>query len=84
MKKKLLGVFLLTVAVLAAKPIPSKVITFTISNLHHTTGSITISDKLPPGTQLFDDGEEILASINTGVYYGIFCSLGMTTVTTTN
>ena len=83
MYKVVLGVFL-AAAVLAARPLPSKVITVTVSNSWKVTGSIVVSESAPSDPQLFDDAQDVLASITSANNFARLCSLGMTTVSTTN
>jgi len=79
-----LGVFLVA-ALLAATPIPSKVITVTVSTEKNLKGSIVVSQSVPSGSTIFPDEQNILASIRTGNSAdSILCSLSMTTVTSTD
>ena len=75
MRKVVRGVFLAMV-VFAIGPVPSKVITVTVSNDTKTTGSIVVSESKPPDTILFEDAQELLTSITTENFNGFaLCSL---------
>ena len=72
---------LITVAMLAAPPILSKVITVKV-NPDWDTGSIVVGAAPPFDSQLFSDDQEVLASINTANEGYILCELGMNTILT--
>ena len=72
---------LIAVAVLAAPPIPSKVLTVTVTN-RYVKGSIVVGGAAPSDSQLFSDDQEVLASINTANEGYILCELGMNTILT--
>jgi len=74
MWKTIMAGLLLAAALLAAPPIPSKVLTVTV------TGSIVIGQVAPSDSQLFSDDQEVLASINTANLGYLVCELGMTTI----
>ena len=69
---------LIAVALLAAPPIPSKVITVTVGY----PASIVVGAAAPSDSQLFSDDQEVLASINTANGYYELCELGMNTILT--
>jgi len=70
------GVLLATV-VLGATPIPTNVLTITV-NPNWAIGSLVRSEEVPPGSKLFMDEEEVLASIHSDNYNSKLCSLAMT------
>ena len=72
---------LIAVAMLAAPPIPSKVLTVKV-NTDRSTGSIVVSAAAPSDSQLFSDEQEVLASINTANDGFHLCELGMNTILT--
>jgi hypothetical protein len=72
-------VFLLAV-ILAASPIPSKVITAKVTTGWDKTGKIVISDSAKSESKLFEDTKDVLASITSANSYNKLCSLEMTTV----
>ena len=73
---------LIAVAMLAAPPIPSKVVTVKVTT-DGRVGSIVVGAVAPSDSQLFSDEQEVLASINTANYYGDrLCELGMDTILT--
>jgi len=69
----------MAVAVLAAKPIPSRVITVTVSGsiFTHTKGTIVVSELVPSDAQLFDDAQDVLSSITSANKGNKICSLRM-------
>ena len=69
---------LIAVAMLAAPPIPSKVLTVKVGY----PASIVVGAAAPSDSQLFSDEQEVLASINTANYYDTLCELGMHTILT--
>ena len=73
---------LIAVAMLAAPPIPSKVLTVTVNPIHPYTPSIVVGGAAPSDSQLFSDDQEVLASINTANYGSYLCELGMDTILT--
>jgi hypothetical protein len=73
---------LIAVAMLAAPPIPSKVLTVTVSTEKWIKGSIVVGTEAPSDSQLFVDDQEVLASINTANRYSWLCELGMNTIQT--
>jgi len=80
MKKVILAV-LLTMIVLARAPIPTQVFI-------QVNKEIVVMTKAPPGSQIFEDEKEVLASITTftyaNAYKGMLKSMKMTTVLSTN
>ena len=58
---------MLVVALLAAPPIPSKVLTVKVT-ADGRTGSIVVDAAAPSDSQLFSDEQEVLASINAANY----------------
>ena len=56
---------LLAVALFAAPPIPSQVITVKVGTSPHWKISIVVGAAAPSDSQLFSDEQEVLASINT-------------------
>ena len=72
---------LLAVIMLAEPPIPSKVITVKV-NPDGSTGSIVVGGAAPPDSQLFEDEQEVLASINTANAGYVLCQLEMNTILT--
>ena len=73
---------LIAVAMLAAPPIPSKVLTVKVNNYPRHPGSIVIDEAAPSNSQLFSDEQEVLASINTVNSDSDLCELGMNTILT--
>ena len=73
---------LLAAVMLAALPLPSKVITVKVSTDRYITGSIVVGTVIPPDSKLFEDEQEVLASINTTNWYDTLCQLGMNTILT--
>ena len=67
---------LIAVAMLAAPPIPSKVLTVKVNR------SIVVRAAAPTDSQLFSDDQEVLASINTANNGSYLCELGMHTILT--
>jgi hypothetical protein len=66
----MIAALFLALAVLASKPIPSAVITAKINRVAlKTKGSVerTSTKSVPYNSVLFDDEEEVLISITTGV-----------------
>ena len=55
---------LLTTAMLAAPPLPSKVLIVKL-NANREVPSIVVGSAAPADSQLFSDEQEVLASINT-------------------
>ena len=82
MWKSIMVGLLLAVAMLAAPPLPSKVLTVKVSTDPDDTGSIVVGGAVPSDSQLFSDEQEVLASINTANYGSFFCELGMHTILT--
>ena len=76
MEKVILGV-LMAMAILAAKPVPSKVITATVSDDLNTVGSIVVTLSAPDDSHIFEDEKEILTSIITGNREVLLCLLTM-------
>ena len=71
---------LLSLAVLAIPPVPSKVLTITGSSSSVVTGTVVTSQEIESGI-LFDGEEDVLASIRTESYNGFtLCGVTMTTV----
>ena len=81
MWKTIMAGLLLVVAMLAAPPIPSKVITVKVSG-NWETGSIVVGATVPSDSQLFSDEQEVLASINTANSGNFLCQLGINTILT--
>ena len=54
MERVILGVLMAT-AILAAKPVPSKIITATVTNDWNTVGSIVLTPSAPADSHLFED-----------------------------
>ena len=81
-KSIMAGLLLLAVVMLAAPPIPSQVITVKVSTHDSIAASIVVDGAAPPDSQLFEDEQEVLASINTANFYYILCQLGMNTILT--
>jgi len=73
---------LLTVAILAASPLPSKVLTVKVSTSNEIPGSIVVGTAAPSDSQIFSDEQEVPTSINTGNFWKILCQLGMNTILT--
>ena len=73
---------LIAVAMLAASPIPSKVLTVKVSTRWDIIGSIVVGAAAPPDSQLFSDEQEVLSSINTVNIQEVLCDLGMNTILT--
>ena len=67
---------------LAAPPLPSKVLTVTVTTSWNIKGSIVVGAAAPPESQLFEDEQEVLASINTANGGPFLCQLGMNTILT--
>ena len=82
MWKTIMAGLLLVVAILAAPPIPSKVLTVKLSTSWSTPGSIVVVAAAPSNSQIFSDEQEVLASINTANGYYELCELGMNTILT--
>ena len=74
---------LLAIAGIASTPILTQVFTIT---LNEQQGSIVVSTSAPSGSQIFEEENEVLASITSFNYnYGsVMLSIGMTTVSSTN
>ena len=82
MWKTIMAGLLLAAALLAAPPIPSKVITVKLNYLD-VTASIVVGTAAPSDSQLFSDEQEVLASIDTANDYGsALCELGMHSILT--
>ena len=82
----MIAALLLALAVLAAKPTPSAVITAKCQkdfDAVNKPGTIerTSTMSIPAGSVVFDDEEEVLASITTAIYSWLLCSLRMTGLT---
>ena len=69
---------LIAVALFAAPPIPSKVLTVKVGY----PASIVVGATAPSDSQFFSDVQEVLASINTANYNYYLCQLGMNTILT--
>ena len=82
MWKTIMAGLLLAVAMLAAPPIPSKVLTVKVATSSPWKGSIVVGAAAPSDSQLFSDDQEVLASINTANYKYVICELGMNTILT--
>ena len=72
----------LVAIVLAATPIPTKILTIKVTN--GSKGSIVIGTSVPSGRKLFEDEKEVLASITTKNSYSFLLFIKMTTVSSTN
>ena len=81
MWKSIMAGLLLATTILAAPPLPSKVITFNVATSPPWKGSIVVGVAAPSDSQLFSDEQEVLASINTA-NRGYLCELGMNTILT--
>ena len=68
---------LLAVAMLAAPPFPSRVLTV-------KAASIVVGSAVPAESQLFSDKQEVLETINTANHSAILCQLGMSTILARN
>jgi len=79
MWKSIMVGLLIAVAMLAAPPLPSKVLTVKVNPDSWNTGSIVVGTEAPSNSQLFSDEQEVLASINTANSYFNLCQLGMNT-----
>ena len=73
---------LIAVAMLAATPIPSRVLTVKVGTSSPWKASIVVGGAAPSDSQLFSDEQEVLASINTANNRWILCELGMDTILT--
>ena len=82
MWKSIMVGLLIAVAVLAAPPIPSKVLTVQAATSYPYTPSIVVGGAAPPDSQLFSDEQEVLASINTANYRTLLCEIEMNTILT--
>ena len=81
MWKSIMAGLLIAVAMLAAPPIPSKVITVKVTTSWPWVGSIEVGIAAPSDSQLFSDEHEVLASINTANHgSNSLCELGMNTI----
>ena len=67
MWKSIMAGLLIAAALLAASPIPSKVLTVKVTS-GDEVGSIVVGAAAPSDSQLFSDDQEVLASINTANY----------------
>ena len=81
MCKSIMVGLLIAVAMLAAPPIPSKVLTVQVTT-DYSTGSIVVGAAVPSDSQLFSDEQEVLASINTANEKNLLCQLGMNSILT--
>ena len=82
---------ILAVQVYAAKPIPSEILTITVTEGYkdgpdNTAGKIVRSppSKAPPDSKIFADKEEILTSISQISYFSHLCELNMISLTPSN
>jgi len=81
---------LLAIVVLALTPTPSQVFTVTLSTdddgkVDGRLGSIVVSASALPGSQIFEDEKEVLASITTENRYDyVILTLQMTTISSIN
>ena len=82
MWKSIMVGLLIVVAMLAAPPIPSKVLTVTVATSSPWTGSIVVGGAVPSDSQLFSNEHEVLASINTANEDKSLCELEMHTILT--
>ena len=83
MWKSIMAGLIIAVALLAAPPIPSKVLTVQLRTYpQHWKASIVVGGAAPSDSQLFSDDQEVLASINTANYNTALCELGMHTILT--
>jgi hypothetical protein len=82
MWKSIMAGLLIVVAMLAAPPVPSKVLTVKVTTSLSITGSIVVGGAAPSDSQIFSDDQEVLASIITANYDIYLCELGMNTILT--
>ena len=82
MWKIIMAALLLAVALLAAPPVPSKVLTVKVTTNKYKTGSIVVGEAAPSDSRLFSDEKEVLASIKTEYIVGKLCQLEMSTILT--
>jgi len=73
---------LIAVAMLAAPPIPSKVLTVKVNTDLNKPGSIVVGAAAPSDSQLFSNEHEVLASINTATKDRDLCEIEMHTILT--
>jgi hypothetical protein len=72
---------LIAVVTLAARPIPSAVVTATVSKSKDERGSIARGVDVPEGAHIFNDREEVLTAISTTNYMTIICEINMVGLT---
>ena len=72
---------LLSVASLAARPIPSAAVTATVSNSNTEKGSIARGTSIPSGALIFNDKDDVLTAISTANLNAILCELTMVGLT---
>jgi len=77
-----MAALLLATAMLAAPPVPSKVLTVKVSTAIKITGSIVVGAAAPSDSQLFLDEKEVLATIKAANFGGSLCQLEMNTILT--
>jgi hypothetical protein len=72
---------LIAVATLAARPIPSAVVTATVSNSNMKKGSIAHGTFILSGANIFNDKEDVLTAISTANYNAALCELTLVGLT---
>ena len=72
---------LLSVASLAARPIPSAAVTATVSNDASEKGSIIRGTSIPSGAHIFNDKEDVLTAISTANFNVVLCELTLVVLT---
>jgi len=80
MWKSIMAGLLLAAAMLAAPPLPSKVLTIKKSISFWSPASIVVGAAAPVDSELFSYEQEVLASINTANFGVTLCQLGMNTI----
>jgi FlaG/FlaF family flagellin (archaellin) len=77
MKITLIMAALIAVSTLGARPIPSAVVTATVSGSNTITGSIVRGTSIPKDSHIFNDKDEVLTAISTGNHQAALCELTM-------
>ena len=72
---------LLSVASLAARPIPSAAVTATVSKSRTIAGSIARGTSIPSDSHIFNDIEEVLTAIHTANSGDRLCELTLVGLT---
>ena len=70
---------MLAVVILAAQPKPSAALIMTVYD-----NSIKRTESIPSGSIIFDDEEEVLASITTGSFVVYICNIRLTSLAQSN